>query len=76
MMASTKVSNFVQSGSLLEMMPRARLIAVESAGHLPQSRQSGLHVETFAMAQLVSFDFVGNRWTRANDAHVATQHVE
>jgi pimeloyl-ACP methyl ester carboxylesterase len=30
---------FVQSEALLEMMPRARFVAVESAGHLPQVEQ-------------------------------------
>ena len=30
---------FVQSASLMELMPRARLLGVESAGHLPQLEQ-------------------------------------
>src|SRR5207253_1139227 len=34
------------------------------------------HVEPFAMPELVGLDFVGNRRTRTDDAHVAAQYVE
>src|ERR1700704_2175763 len=30
-----------------------------SAGYLPQSRESRLHIESFAMTQLVGFNFIG-----------------
>ena len=47
-----------------------------SSGNLPQPRQPGLHVEPFAMPELIRFDFVRNRRPWSNNAHIAQQHVQ
>src|SRR6266436_4175175 len=47
-----------------------------SARYLPQSRHSGLHVQSLAMPQLVSFYLVWNRRAWPHDAHVTAQHIQ